>query len=394
MSETEDIPQDLPVDNGGINTLWIVVIGVVLGIIGVLIYVYKSQIHVEEEEMDLEVDDSEKTKKAKMIDEFNFEFDFPEIEKYEKAKAAYDENASPQNQNIAVNTLCARAAGLMQKGSLFSQIAPHVEGARRQKLVSQERYDAMLAAKRMLDAEAEDIKEEAEKFKSAFGPDFTKGEQIFKIVGEKMKKLTEEAKSGFDLKLKFPLANQYKQKLTMYIGNKTKENKAKTIRALFDRTWAVMQIIPKFNQIAPRIHNAFQNKQIPESRFNDMKAAKELLDKEAGEIKVEAMRFKADFGPNFKKGEQIFPMVAEMKKTLMAQQAKRGGHGGAGPSFQNAKKAPTKPETKAEKQKKQALAKKAFRELEQEEKESKSKKGKVRKHVPGSLGASSASDLD
>jgi hypothetical protein len=82
-----------------------------------------------------------------------------------------------------------------------------------------------------------------------------KGEDLFKIVGEQLKKNADLAKDGYNFDIQLPEAEFYVKQRSNFDANKSTENKQKAIRALFDRTWAIMQKITSFNQVAFRFPN-------------------------------------------------------------------------------------------------------------------------------------------
>lgn len=60
------------------------------------------------------------------------------------------------------------------------------------------------------------------------------------------------------------------------------------------------------------VGNLLQAKQISQERFDAMMACKKKIDDEVAAVKKEAMDFKADFGPQFTSGDQVFPMVQQV----------------------------------------------------------------------------------
>jgi len=381
------------------------------------------------------VEDEEKSRMMEMIKNFNFEFDFPEIEFYNTAKSNYDKDATPQTEAIVVNALCARAAGLMKKGAMFSQIAPHVAQYFKLEFIPKERFDQMVEGKKLIDQEEIDIKEEAMNFKHVFSknPEYKefKGEDLFKIVGEQLKKNADLAKDGYNFDIQLPEAEFYVKQRSNFDANKSTENKQKAIRALFDRTWAIMQKITSFNQVAPVVGNLLQAKQISQERFDAMMACKKKIDDEVAAVKKEAMDFKEDFGPQFTSGDQVFPMVQQLRMQLAAKSPQNatssampfsgmpfsGSPKAAEARSQAPKKKESEVEAKSEEQKKleQAASDRALKELvASEENEKRNKPSKQsnedsknsstaaspsapaskprRKQVPGSLGAADALD--
>jgi len=124
------------------------------------------------EEDELELDEENMDQKAKMeqhLDNFDFLFDFPEIEEYEAKKEEWVQDPTPAKKDLAMRFLMKRAGALAQKGSLFNQAAPRLVAKKKAGMCNETHFANLQEAKEQLDAEGANIQAEANEFKPGWG---------------------------------------------------------------------------------------------------------------------------------------------------------------------------------------------------------------------------------
>lgn len=154
--------------------MWGVVVLVLFAIVLVLLYLlWKQSNQSKEADLDLEFDTSNMSDKEKMDNKFanfNFLFDFPEIEKYEEAKAAHLKDAADkEKKNNCSRFLMNRCVLLMQKADTFNKAAPHIAQEKKMEMCTETRWNNFTEAKNMLEAESENIKREADFLNPGWG---------------------------------------------------------------------------------------------------------------------------------------------------------------------------------------------------------------------------------